>query len=35
VDENRSLRMGAQEYLTKPSNLEGFVETVKRAFSLP
>jgi two-component system, chemotaxis family, response regulator Rcp1 len=35
VDEDRSLRMGAQEYLTKPSSLEGFVETVKRAFSLP
>jgi two-component system, chemotaxis family, response regulator Rcp1 len=33
VDEDRSLKLGAQEYLTKPSSLEGFVETVKRAFS--
>jgi len=35
VDENRSLELGAQEYLTKPSSLEGFVETVRRAFSEP
>lgn len=35
VDEDKSLRLGAQEYLMKPSSLEGFVETVKRAFSLP
>ena len=34
-DEVSSLKLGAQEYLTKPSSLEGFVETVKRAFSLP
>lgn len=33
LDANRSLELGAQEYLTKPSSLEGFVETVKRAFS--
>jgi two-component system, chemotaxis family, response regulator Rcp1 len=33
VDADRSLELGAQEYLTKPSSLEGFVETVKRAFS--
>jgi two-component system, chemotaxis family, response regulator Rcp1 len=33
VDQDRSLELGAQEYLIKPSNLEGLVETVKRAFS--
>lgn len=32
-DEDRSLELGAQGYLTKPSSLEGFAETVKRAFS--
>jgi CheY-like chemotaxis protein len=35
LDEDRSLKLGAQEYVTKPSSLEGFAETVKRAFSLP
>jgi two-component system, chemotaxis family, response regulator Rcp1 len=35
LDQDRSLQLGAQEYLTKPSNLEGFIETVKRAFSIP
>lgn len=35
VDEDRSLKLGAQEFLTKPSTLEGFIQTVKRAFSLP
>jgi CheY-like chemotaxis protein len=35
IDQDRSLKLGAQEYLTKPSSLEGFAETVKRAFSLP
>jgi CheY-like chemotaxis protein len=35
VDQDTSLKLGAQEYVTKPSSLEGFVETVKRAFSLP
>jgi two-component system, chemotaxis family, response regulator Rcp1 len=35
VDQDKSLKLGAQEYVTKPSSLEGFAETVKRAFSLP
>jgi CheY-like chemotaxis protein len=34
ADEDRSLKLGAREYVTKPSSLEGFVETVKRAFSV-
>ncbi|MFL6354753.1 MAG: response regulator [Bryobacteraceae bacterium] len=33
ADADRSLELGAQEYVTKPSSLEGFVETLKRAFS--
>lgn len=35
LDQDRSLQLGAQEYLTKPSSLQGFIETVKRAFSIP
>jgi len=35
VDERKSLELGAQEYMTKPSSLEGFVETLKRALTVP
>ena len=33
VDKDKSLELGAQRYLMKPSSLEGFADTVKRAFS--
>jgi two-component system, chemotaxis family, response regulator Rcp1 len=33
VDADRSLQLGAQDYVTKPSSSEGIAETVKRAFS--
>jgi two-component system, chemotaxis family, response regulator Rcp1 len=35
LDENKSLQLGAQEYVTKPFSLDGLLETVKRAFSMP
>ena len=31
VDKNRSLELGAKEYLVKPSSFDQFVESVKRA----
>jgi two-component system response regulator len=33
VDEHRSLELGAQEYVTKPSSLDIFVDTLRRAIS--
>jgi two-component system, chemotaxis family, response regulator Rcp1 len=33
ADRNRSLALGAQQYITKPSTFDGFVEAVKSAFS--
>src|SRR5205823_5373213 len=34
-DRNRSLELGAEEYVVKPSSYERFVEAVKRACALP
>jgi CheY-like chemotaxis protein len=33
TDRNQSLKLGAEEYVTKPSSFERFVETVQRACS--
>ena len=35
IDRDRSLELGAEQYLTKPSSFERFVEAVKRACSFP
>jgi CheY-like chemotaxis protein len=35
IDRDRSLELGAEKYLMKPSSFERFVEAVKRACSLP
>lgn len=35
IDRDRSLKLGAEEYLMKPSSFERFVDAVKRMCSLP
>jgi CheY-like chemotaxis protein len=35
IDRDRSLELGAEEYVVKPSSFERFVEAVKRACSPP